>query len=206
MDNYRYRIRQHMYDSWWIYLFVCLCFIAGIIFGSLGVNELSQEQAAGLEDYVNKGLGLYTDKIDFSFTARQAIYKNLLNWGKIFFLGLTVIGMPLVLIIVFTRGFVLGFTIVFLIQTGSYAGGALAFLAIIPPNLLSFPAYIMASVAAINFSLYLLKGRDPTTRSMSITQYFFGYLGVMLTLGLLFAGSALIEGYLSPFFIRLLSS
>lgn len=205
MDKYQYKIRQHLYASWWIYLFVCLCFIAGIVFGSLGVNTLSTEQVAGLKDYVNKALGLYADKIDFSLTVRQAIYKNLLNWGKIFILGLTVIGMPLVLIIVFTRGFVLGFTIVFLIQTGSYSGGVLAFLAILPPNLLSFPAYIIAAVAAINFSLYLLKGRD-TARNVSITQNFFGYFGTMLTLGILFTAAALIEGYLSPFFIRLIIS
>lgn len=205
MDKYQYKIRQNFYASWWIYLFVCMCFIAGIIFGSLGVNTLSTEQVAGLKDYVNKALGLYADKIDFSLTVRQAVYKNLLNWGKIFFLGLTVIGMPLVLIIVFTRGFVLGFTIVFLIQTGSYSGGILAFLAILPPNLLSFPAYIMAAVAAINFSLYLLKGRD-TIRNVPITQNFLGYFGVMLTLGVLFTAAALIEGYLSPFFIRLITS
>lgn len=205
MDKYQYRLRRHLYASWWIYLFVCFCFIAGIIFGSLGVNALSQDQAAGLKDYVNKAFGLYADKIDFSLTVRQALYKNMINWGKILFLGLTVIGMPLVLIIVFTRGFVLGFTIVFLIQAKSYSGGVLALLAIIPPNLLSFPAYIIAATAAINFSLYLLKRKDPAN-NVPITQNIFGYFAIMLILGALFAGAALIEGYLSPFFIRFLTS
>lgn len=204
MDNYRQRIRRHLFDSWWIYLFVSLCFVTGIVFGSLGVNALSQEQVAGLNDYLKQGLGIYTETIDFTFTAKQAIYKNFLNWGKILLLGLTVIGMPLVLIIIFTRGFVLGFTTVFLIQTGSYQGGAIALLAVIPPNLLSFPAYIMAAVAAINFSLYLLKGRDP--KGGTLAQNFLGYLGIMLALGVLFGGAALIEGYLSPFFLRFLSS
>lgn len=205
MNKFKHRIAQHFYASWWIYLFVALCFLAGVIFGSLGVNALDDQQAVALKEYVEKGLAQYGDDLNFSLTVRQAMFKNLYNLGKIFVFGLTIIGLPLVLLIIFTRGFALGFTIVFLIQEKAWRGGILAMLAIIPPNLLSLPAYFLAAVTAINFSLYLLKG-NKGPNPLPLSQYLLGYLLVNAGLTLLMAGSALIEGYLSPVFMSLFAS
>lgn len=202
MNKFRYKLREHVNSSWWVYLFVALCFLGGVVFGSLGVNSLNLEQQTALGDFLNKGLAGYVEELDFSTTTRQALFKNLYNLAKICGLGLTVIGMPLILAIIFTRGFVLGFTVVFLFQEKAWQGGLIAMLAVLPPNLLSLPAYILAAVIAINFSLYLLKGGEQ--RSLPLPQYFFGYLLASVLLGLLMVGAALIEGYLSPLFIKLL--
>lgn len=202
MNRFKHRIAQHFYASWWIYLFVALCFLVGIIFGSLGVSSLSDEQASVLKEYVEKGLAQYGDDLNFSVTVRQAFFKNLYNLGKIFLFGLTIIGLPLVLLIIFTRGFALGFTIVFLIQEKAWRGGILAMLAIIPPNLLSLPAYFLAAVTAINFSLYLLKG-NKGSNPLPLTQYLLSYIVVNSGLVLIMTGSAIIEGYLSPVFMSL---
>lgn len=202
MNKLRFRMREHLQSSWWVYLFVALCFLAGVIFGSLGVNSLNGEQHSALSEFVNKGLAGYAEELDFTTTTRQALFKNLYNLAKIFGLGLTVIGLPLILAIIFTRGFVLSFTVVFLIHDKAWRGGLMALLTILPPNLLSLPAYILAAVMAINFSLYLLRGGDQ--RSVSLPQYFLGYLVISLVLGLFMVGAALIEGYFSPLFIKLL--
>lgn len=202
MNKFRNRAREHLYSSWWVYLFVGLCFLAGVIFGSLGVDLLNPDQHTALGEFVNKGLAGYADELDFTMTTKQALFKNLYNLAKIFGLGLTVIGLPLILAIIFTRGFVLSFTVVFLIQEKAWRGGLMAVLAVLPPNLLSLPAYILAAVIGINFSLYLLRGSSQ--RSVSLPQYFLGYLAMSVLLGLIMVGAAVIEGYLSPLFIRLL--
>jgi stage II sporulation protein M len=124
-------------------------------------------------------------------TTQQAISKNLVNLGKIFLLGLTVIGFPLILVIIFTRGFVLGFTVFFLIKEKALWGALIALLAVFPPNFLSLPAYILAA---------LLR-----TKTTPIANYALSYLLLMITLAVLMLGAALIEGYLSPLFIQLLS-
>lgn len=197
------KILQHIYASWWIYLLVGLCFMGGLVFGTLGVNSLNDKQVAYLNEIIDAGLTQFQDELDFSQTTRQAIVKNLYNLGKIVILGLTVIGLPLILVIIFTRGFVIGFTIVFLIKQKSFLGGALSLLAVVPPNILSLPAYFLAAVTAINFSLYLIKGRDPLRKS-SLVQYFIGYLAIMTLFAILMISSGFIEGYLSPVFIRLI--
>lgn len=203
MGKIRNRARQHLQSNWWVYLLVGLCFVAGIVFGSLGVNVLDEQQASALGKFVDQGLASFDDTLNYNRTTHQAMIKYLSSLGKIFVLGLTVIGFPLILVIVFTRGFVLGFTVVFLIQVQGIKGGGLSLLAILPPNLLSLPAYLLGAVAAINFSVYLLKGRD-SARTATLGQYILGYVLVMGGLSLLMVGAAFIEGYLSPVMIQLL--
>ena len=204
MDYMKQKAKRHLSGSWWAYLFVGLFFAAGLVFGALGVSVLDAETNSALGDFVNQGISQLNNDLSFVVTTKQAIAKNLVNLGKIFFLGLTVVGFPLILISIFTRGFALGFTVVFLIREKALRGGALVLFAVLPPNLLSLPAYFLAAVSAINFTLYLIRGRD-TQRNIPITQYFLGYLVMMFLFGLLVVSAAFIEGYLSPLMIRLLS-
>lgn len=202
MERIRIKIIRHIYASWWIYLLVGSCFLAGVFFGFLGMNSLEESQTSFLRKLFEDGLVQFGEDFNFSVSARQAVMKNIFNLGKIFILGLTIIGLPLILIIIFTRGFVLGFTIEFLLQEKAWEGGVLTFMAILPPNLLSLPAYILGAVTAINFSLYLIRGQSQ--RNIKISQYLAEYFLVMIGLCILMFGAALIEGYFSPVFIRLL--
>lgn len=201
VDRFKLMIIRHFYVSWWLYLLVGSCFLVGLFFGFLGMASLEQEQTSSLKQLFEEGLIHFEENFNFSASARQALLKNLMNIGKIFLMGLTIIGLPFVLIIIFTRGFVLGFTINFLLQEKAWRGGVLALLSVLPPNLLSLPAYFLGAVIAINFSLYLVKGQ--AHRNVKMSQCFTEYILAMFGLSILMLGSALIEGYFSPIFLRL---
>ncbi|HHY06720.1 MAG TPA: stage II sporulation protein M [Clostridia bacterium] len=201
MVKVKFKLKQHFYASWWVYSLVGSCFLLGLFFGFLGMTSLEQNQTSSLSKLFEEGLVHFEKNFNFSTSARQAVLKNTVNLSKIFLMGLTIIGLPLVLVIIFTRGFVLGFTIEFLLQEKAWRGGLLALLTVLPPNLLSVPAYILGAVMAINFSLYLIKGSGQ--RKIKMSQCFLEYLLIMLSLAVLMLGSALIEGYFSPIFIKL---
>jgi stage II sporulation protein M len=200
VNIFKRRLGEHLQSNWWVYLFVSLCFLIGVVFGATGVKSLNQDQQTALLEFVNQGLSGLAGDYDPSVTASQALFKNIYNLLKILVLGLTVIGFPVILAIIFTRGFVLGFTVAFMIQEKAFQGVLLALLTIVPPNLIALPAYFLSAVMAINFSLYLVRGSGQ--RSVPLSQYFLGYLAVSLLLGLLMTGAAIIEGYFSPFMIR----
>ncbi len=204
MGRLQSKIQEHLMVHWWVYLSVGICFIAGLVFGSLAVNTLDDGQISSLEKFLEAGLDQFSEDLNMAGSAKQALLKNLVTLNKLFILGLTVIGFPLILTVIFTRGFALGFTTVFLIQEKSLVGGALSLLAIIPPHLLSLPAYILAAVAAINFTIYLIRGCD-RSHGTPLVKYFLGYLLFMLALAFLLIGAAFIEGYLSPLAIRMLT-
>lgn len=202
MIKFKNKLDEHFQKNWWVYLLIAFCFLMGVIFGSIGAKSLNSYQNSALGDFVNNGLSGFENTVDFSPTMRQALNKNLYNLLKLLVLGLTVIGLPLILALIFTRGFVLGFTVTFLIRQKAWQGGLIALLAILPPNILSLPTDFIAAVLAINCSLFLIRGDN--RRSNSLAQYFLSYLGYFLILTVIMIASALIEGYLTPLLIRLL--
>ncbi len=204
MNALKRRIENHLHASWWVYLLVFFFFIAGLLFGSIGVNVLEEKQLLSLGDFLEEGFAVYDNGINYVLSTKQAVARNLFNQGKILLLGLTVIGFPVVLIIIFSRGFALGFTVVFLIKQKAFRGLLLTLFAVLPPALLSLPAYVLAAVSAFNFSLFLLKGAN-SQNGTPTGEYFWGYISVMVLIAVLLICSAFIEGYLSAFVIRLLS-
>ncbi len=136
----------------------------------------------------------------------QSILDNVLKTAALLFvLGLTVIGAPLVLGIVFLRGFVLGFTVGFLIQETSLNGLILAAAAVLPPhNVVAVPAIMIAAGGALAFASTAFQ----TMCGLSQRRIY----GQLLSSGficicscLLLTVAALIETYLTPVLIGLTS-
>jgi stage II sporulation protein M len=175
--------------------------IMGIIFGALGVKALAPEQLTNLNKYVDLSFQNINSQVDFQATAKNAVWRNITTIFKIWFLGLTVIGFPLILVIVFTRGFVLGFTVGFFLEKKTWEGIGIILLSIFPQNLIHLPAIIIAGASATAFSILLLKG---SAEKVAISRYFLRYSFIMFVLACIMGLAGLIEGYVIPFSIKLL--
>jgi len=134
-------IKSHLGNNYLVYLFVLLFLIMGIIFGVIGTKALTSQQLIGLNQYIDTGLETISKDFDYQAAALHAIWRNMKTILKIWFLGLTVIGVPLILVIVFTRGFVLGFTVGFILQNKAWQGLGLILLTIFPQNII--PTYFL---------------------------------------------------------------
>ena len=168
------------------------------------VGFLGPEQKKELLKYLDIFLnGLSQWDYDPTVLVQQAIYNNLKIIFSIWFLGLTVIGVPFILLLLFFRGFAMGFTIGFLVRQKALQGLMISLLAIIPPSLINIPATILGAAAAISFSCWLVKGRDKGTSS--ILQQFIAYCFIMLVISLLVSVMGLVEALISPTFIKLIT-
>lgn len=198
------RLKEYIRANLAVCLVTLVIFGAGIITGSLGINTLSVQQQEELQDYVDLVLqGTGDWQVDSTGLAQRVIWSNIKVVALIWFLGLTVIGIPLILGVIFLRGLVLGFTISFLIQEKAAAGILLTLFSILPQNLFLLPALLLAAVSAVTFSLNLVRGRF--SHGLQLPRYFVGYT-------LLFCGAAafvitggLVEAFLSPAFIKLIA-
>ena len=87
--------------------------------------------------------------------------EGILEWqlyslGILWLLGLTVVGAPLVILLVGARGFILGFTVGFLVQEKTGQGLLLALVAVLPQNLFYVPG-LLGQILALYFTLSLFK-------------------------------------------------
>lgn len=188
-----------------VYVLVITIFLMGSIFGALAVNSLAAGQRLELTGFLQAFFQGFTDggAPARDLVAKQSLYTNVFKTaGLIWLLGLSVIGVPLILVILFTRGFVLGFTVGFFVKEMSYKGIFYALVSVLPHNILIIPAMIIASVAAISFAAALMKGRLGH-KEIGIYHQFLGYTVLTALAILVLVVAALVEGYVTPVFIEL---
>ena len=138
-------------------------FLLGLIAGAMVIHALDPVQLTDLQQYLNSflnGMGTLTQNGRFpALQAWGAICRTQLASLALFWLlGLCVVGVPLVLLVIGARGFVLGFTIGLLVQEKAAQGMLLALAAVLPQNLCYLPAQFGAGILAIYFTLYLCQG------------------------------------------------
>lgn len=187
-----------------LFLFVILIFVLGIIFGAVAVHTIDHSLQQDLFNYFN-GFIEGISKIEYNQLALigDSIKFNLLNVFVIWIFGFSVVLMPLIPVFVFFKGFILGFTVGFLTSQYSWQGVLVAVGAVLPQNLLIAPAYVLAGVTGISFSLHIIQYFQQKRRFAAgdIVDY---TLRIFI-LGFLLLSGSLVEAYLSPRFFRLLT-
>ncbi|MCR4420750.1 MAG: stage II sporulation protein M [Clostridia bacterium] len=183
-------------------LWLTLFFVCGLIGGAAVVRGMSPEHSAELAGFLDLSLaGLSTAPPEGSLLARKAWVQNLGFTLLLGFLGLTAIGVPVVLALITWRGFTLGFTVGFLIAEKASAGLLISALAVLPPNVFYIPGFFLAGAAAINLSLRLLRG-GRFSFPLNWWEQVGGYLAVLVMALALVAVGGLLEAYLSPGVMR----
>lgn len=187
--------------NWPVYVVVILFFACGVLFGILGVSRLQITEVNELITYLETFLEQINRLEVYSNTAvKSALYNNMAVMVAIYVLGLTVIGIPVMLALVFARGFVLGFAFTFLVKEKSTAGIILAAASILPQNLLYVPALIVGGAASLSFALLLI--RRNFNSSVRIWPGFIRYCWIMLLVTMVALGAGLVEAYFSPALLK----
>jgi stage II sporulation protein M len=196
-------IGQHVESQKSLYLFVTVLFMMGVIFGAVIVNTLDPAQKEGLLGYLGHFFqGLAQNSIAEPGVALQhSIGDHLKTVGLMWILGLSVIGIPVLLLFIFLKGLVIGFTVGFLVSQLSWEGLWFAFVAVVPQNLLVIPAMIIVSVAGIHFSMLLVKNRLIHHRG-AIYPEFVSFSVLVTGMALVLLVSSLFEAYISPVMMK----
>lgn len=198
LDIFRHSLRS----SWPLCLLVLIFFTLGLICGALSLTFLPPVQIQELHDYINtfikqaRNLDLEAGRV-----AWEAMYGKMLIMVVLYLLGLTFIGIPVILALVFLKGFVLGFTVAFLNYDLAWSGLLLALACIIPQHLLYLPALFVGAVASLSFALVLLP--RPSSTWSKIWRSFARYTGVMLVALTVAVGAGLVEAFLTPWLARM---
>ena len=183
------------------YFIIVFILCLGITVGSLSACNMKAEQTVAIQELLEfflKQVGTLT----FSSTdlIRLSVFNDILLIAIIYLLGLTVIGIPIMLALIFSRGFILGFTVSFLLKEKAFQGIILASAAILPQNLLYLPALVAGGATALSFTMVLLKRNFGT--NIRIWRVFLCYNGLMLTILTIAMGSSLVEAYVTPFLTK----
>ncbi|WGG44062.1 stage II sporulation protein M [Rossellomorea sp. DA94] len=194
---------QHVQAHSSIYLFIITLFLMGIIFGAIVVNSLSFAQKEDLYFYLSK---FFSEMEDGSMTSaeelfRQSFLHNVKYLGLMWLLGISIIGLPLIFVLLFMKGVVVGFSVGFLVNQMGWSGFLLSFVSVLPQNIIIIPAFIFIGAISANFSLTLIRKifmRQSSSMQFQMIPFLSKYVIFMVVAIGIVTVAASIEAYLSP--------
>jgi len=187
-----------------VVFFVAALFISGVAFGSAAVKMLSPDQRAEMVAYVEafvRGVARYTDPIPRGNVLQASLSNNLKTAIALWFCGVTVVGLPVTMAIVFTRGFVLGFAVAFLVDELGASGVLFSASSVIPHNLIAVPAILGLGVLSVSFTAWLV-GSKRRGRGIDFLGEFSRYSLLSAVLLLALVVSSGIEAFVTPLLIK----
>lgn len=200
-------IIKHIEGNLLTYFFTILFFMIGISSGAFMSKALTEGENKELILYLNNFFRIVDSKtIDHFSVLKQSLLNNFQTGILIWVLGVTVIGIPLILLLVGLRGFIIGFTVGVFIKQMGFKGMIFSLVSILPQNILIVPSTIFIGVLGISFSLMLIKSRTRKNRQHNVLNQFLLYSTIIAMVHIVIAIGCLIEAYISPLFIKFLSS
>lgn len=114
VNEFKSVILQHINANIKDYLTLSIIFIIGVMVGVILINNSNEESKREISGYINGFISSIKDskyEVDKTKLIKTSIVENLKTVGIIWLAGTTVIGMPLIYIIILYKGFCLGYTI-----------------------------------------------------------------------------------------------
>ncbi|GAA0743415.1 stage II sporulation protein M [Clostridium oceanicum] len=197
-------MNKHIENNFWLYIISLLCICTGIVLGIYAVRYMGSFEKSDLLSYINNFTNVINKEgINSKAILFETIKNNMLLIIGVWFLGLTMIGIPAILIIDIIKGFTIGFTTCFVVNGMGVKGLWVTLLGVLPQNIIYIPCIMFASVLAMEFSIHLLndKGNIRVKNSIwvKISSYSFSFVFVVC---IMFIGFVL-ESYVTPNMIKL---
>ncbi|MBU3098763.1 stage II sporulation protein M [Clostridium estertheticum] len=196
-------VNKHIQENYWLYIISILCVFTGIILGIYSVKYMGEFEHKDLVNYLINFIDpSNTSGISYKLIFFQSIKNNLPVIIFLWFLGLTIVGLPIIVIIDLLKGFTVGFTFSFMISGLGKSGIGIAILGVLPQNLIYIPCIIFASVISMEFSIMLLRNKFNKQWTSSISSRIIYYSVIFIVImGFLFIG-IIIESYIAPYFVK----
>lgn len=176
------------------YTIITIIFLIGLIFGIIFINNAGQTQIDEITSYINDFVNSLKNniEIDKAGLLKDTLISNFVLALGLWFVGSTVIGIPIVYGIIAYRGFCLGYTISSSIATlGTGSGILFTITSLLLQNILFIPCILGLAVSGIKLYKSIVKDKRKETIKLEITRHTIFCMFILLVLEL----SAFLEVY-----------
>jgi stage II sporulation protein M len=183
-----------------ILLFLTIICIIGFITGSIYMTVLSPNDKnmiiSSIDEFIT-GYGQLNSKIELINNLVINISYLLVIW----ILGISLLGLPSVIIVLFIKSFLLSFTVASFIMKYKYKGILLGIIYNIPHNIINLILYIYVGIYSINISSFIIKSVIHK-KELNFKNAFSRYLVILALALFLLLITTLYETFCMPYFIN----
>jgi stage II sporulation protein M len=191
-------LSKHFHESMWLYVVSLLCLFTGIVLGIYTVKYMDDRLRQDVISYfLNFNENISSIEVNNTAVLLESLKSNLPMILILWVVGLTIIGIPIVLIVDIVKGFSFGFATYFAFYSMGYKGTWFVLLGVLPQNIIYIPCLIVASVLAMRLSLSKLK--DRVNKQINYNKnYFLEYSTTFFIIVLVMILGFLYEAYVTP--------
>ncbi len=204
-SNLKTIILDNIYKNLKLYTIAILIFVIGITLGVIFINNTNEAQITEIKEYITNFVNLIKQdyQIDKPKLLKKSILDNFLLILSMWFMGSTVIGLPIVLGIVLYRGFCIGYTISAVIAVlGTQKGVIFILSTILLQNLIFIPVLICMTISCIKLYKSIMKDKRRENIKLEIIRHTI----ISIILFIILAISSLVEVYISTNILMLTKS
>lgn len=165
---------NHIYQNLKEYIIVLIIFLIGIVIGVVFINRMNTTQGEEIQAYINQFItslkGEY--KVDTALLLKNSLLDNLKLVLMMWFIGSTVIGMPIVLGIILFRGFCIGYTVSAIIAILGVQKGVIFFITtILLQNLIFIPVLLALAVSGMNLYQSIMRDKRKENIKLEVIRH-----------------------------------
>lgn len=187
-----------------IIFFLVIISLIAIIFGSLFSVMLNEGDKTLVNEYISNFFeNIKNDNLNYALAFKNGGISIASFILIVWLLGISIIGMPIVLFMYFSKFFVIGFSVSSIIKNYGTKGCLLSFSYIFPHQIIYIIIYITLTVYSVKMSIKLISTivkKDKMDFKPIINKYL---LILLLSIGVSFL-SLLFEVFVTPKFINLI--
>ena len=202
MDKFKLSIKNNRK----IIFFLGIIALVAIIFGSLFSVMLNESDKNLVNEYISNFFeNIKNNNLNYILALKNGSISSLSYILIVWLLGISIIGMPIVLFMYFSKFFVIGFSISSIIKSYGFKGCLLSFSYIFPHQIIYIIAYTILTVYSIKMSIKLISTivkKDKMDFKPIINKYLFVLLLSIITSSL----ALLFEVFITPKFINIILS
>lgn len=189
-------ITNHIRDNLKLYIIISLFLLIGIVLGVIFVNNMNEAQNQEVKMYLTEFVNSLKNgsKVNNIELLKDSLINNLILVFLMWFVGSTVIGIPIVIGIVVIRGFCFGYTISSILTTFTVGKGILFFAtSMLLQNILFLPCLTALAVSGVKLYKSIMKDK----RKENIKLEIFRHTTFCLVILAILAIGSFIETYIS---------
>lgn len=189
-------IYNHIADNIKEYAIVTLIFVIGIVIGVIFINNSNNQQKEEINSYITNFVNALKNNentIDKTALLKDTIKSNILLAVLLWFMGCTVVGVPIVYAIIAYRGFTLSYTIASIMAILGGKGIIFSLAALFIHNIIFIPAIFAIAVSGIRLYKSIMK--DKRKENIKLEIYRHSIFSIFFCIILI--GSAFAEVYIS---------
>ena len=192
----RQRVIQYIEENIRSYLILLIVFFIGIILGIIFINNSNEEQVTQITTYINNFIN--SMKNNYQISTNTLLIDSIINNVSIaillWFLGSTVIGVPLIYLVIGYKGYCIGFTISAIIATIGTGKGILFITGVmLLQNIIYIPCILTLATSGIKLYKLIMEDRRRENVKLQILKHTIFSVFILLVLVL----SSFVETFIS---------